>query len=100
MTRRRNYEELGDVEFSADEVARFDAMEAQADREDEALRVNFRWGVQQVDMVKLAAEIVGVPYQTYIKEAAFRQAVADVRAAAAAQRIRRARQVAKAFRAQ
>lgn len=95
MAKRRNYQELGDAELAPEEVARFDKMEAQADLEVDELRVNFRWGAQQVDLVKLAAELMGVPYQTYIKEAAYRQAVADVRAATAAQRIRRLARLTK-----
>ena len=41
-------------------------------------RVNFRWGREQLAFVKRAAEAMGVPYQTYIKQAAFRQAAADL----------------------
>lgn len=89
MTKRRNYRIVGDVELPPEEAMRFEKLEAQADQEVEELRVNFRWGVQQVEMVKLAAELMGVPYQTYIKEAAYRQAVADVRASSAAQRVGR-----------
>lgn len=96
MTKRRNYKELGDAELSLEDAARFDALEAEAEEELEELRVNFRWGSHQVDMVKLAAEMMGVPYQTYIKEAAFRQAIADVRAATIAQRIKRTIQLKKA----
>ena len=89
MAKRRQYVELGDAELLPEEAERFERMEAEADHEVEELRVNFRWGSQQVDMVKLAADLVGVPYQTYIKEAVYRQAIADIRAATEAQRIRR-----------
>ena len=34
-----------------------------------------------MDTVKRAAALAGVPYQTYIKQIVFRQAVADLRAA-------------------
>ncbi len=47
-------------------------------------RVNFRWGRRQVDVVKRAAGLAGVPYQSWIKLVAFRQAVADLKAAAEA----------------
>lgn len=95
MIKRRQYRELGDAELSLEAAARFDALEAEAEEELEELRVNFRWGSHQVEMVKLAAEMMGVPYQTYIKEAAFRQAIADVRAATIAQRIKRTMQLKK-----
>lgn len=63
--------------------ARLEAMEEETERElaqrpaDEA-RVNFRWGREQLAFVKRAAAAMGVPYQTYIKQAAFRQAAADL----------------------
>jgi len=63
--------------------AKLEAMEAETERElaerpsDEA-RVNFRWGREQLDFVRRAAAAMGVPYQTYIKQAAFRQAAVDL----------------------
>jgi hypothetical protein len=45
------------------------------------MRVNIRWGRAQVDTLKRAASLYGVPYQTYAKQAAMRQAIADLRAA-------------------
>jgi len=63
--------------------AKLEAMEEETERElaerppDEA-RVNFRWGREQLGFVKRAATAMGVPYQTYIKQAAFRQAAADL----------------------
>ena len=44
-------------------------------------RVNFRWGRAQVATVKRAADMAGVPYQTYIKLVTYRQAIADLQAA-------------------
>ena len=35
-------------------------------------------------MIRRAAAAYGMPYQTYVKQAAFRQALADLRAANAA----------------
>jgi nitrogen fixation NifU-like protein len=51
------------------------------DHDIEEARVNFRWGPKQVEVVKRAAALIGVPYQTYMKEAIFRQAIADIEAA-------------------
>lgn len=47
-------------------------------------RVNFRWGRGQVATIKRAADLVGVPYQTYMKVVLFRQALADIQAAGVA----------------
>lgn len=77
-TKRRNYEKLPDVELSPEEDAQIRATIAQADRDIEEAHVNFRWGRCQVDTVKRAAAAMGVPYQTYIKQVVFRQAIADL----------------------
>ena len=53
-------------------------LEAEADRELVAGTVTFRWGRQQIAVVKRAAAIMGVPYQTYLKQVVFRQALADI----------------------
>ncbi len=79
--KRRDYEELPDEELPPEVDARARAMIEQAERELEETRVNFRWGKLQVDTVKRAAALAGVPYQTYIKQVVFRQAVTDLRAA-------------------
>ena len=47
----------------------------------EEVRVNFRWKAAPVAVVKRAAALAGIPYQSYIKLVAFRQAVADLKAA-------------------
>ncbi len=79
--KRRDYEELPDEELAPEADARARALIEQAERDIEETRVNFRWGRLQVDTVKRAAALAGVPYQTYIKQVLFRQAVADLRAA-------------------
>ena len=69
--------------------AQLEAMEDETERElaqrsrDEA-RVNFRWGREQLEFVRRAADAMGVPYQTYIKQAAFRQAALDLQIVQAA----------------
>lgn len=60
--------------------ARVAEMTEAADAEDDACRVNFRWGREQVQLVKAAAAKMGVPYQTYIKQVVTRQALADMQA--------------------
>ncbi len=81
--KRRNYEELEDIELPAEVAERVEAATALADRQLEEARVNFRWGVAQVEVIKRAAQLAGVPYQTWLKQVAWRQAVADLRDAAA-----------------
>ena len=60
-----------------------EALEAQADRDLQAMNatnVNFRWGHQQVAIVKRAARAMGLPYQVYIKHVVLKQALADLAA--------------------
>jgi predicted DNA binding CopG/RHH family protein len=81
VTKDVEFERLSDIELPAELDAKVTKMIEEADREDIEARVNFRWGKAQVDLVKRAAEAMGVPYQTYIKQVVFRQAVADLNAA-------------------
>src|SRR2546422_11048745 len=78
MRKRRNYRELPDIELPAKLDARVRAMTKTADEEIEAARVNFRWGREQVELVKRVAQLMGVPYQTYIKQVVYKQALADL----------------------
>ncbi len=92
MSKRRNYEELADITFPADVETRIEEAVAQADQDLAAhtpgteVRVNFRWGQKQLDLVRQAAALADVPYQTYLKQAVYRQAVADLKDAAAIRR--------------
>ena len=58
-------------------------LEAEADNEIAAGTVTLRWGKEQIGVVKRAAAILGVPYQTYLKQVVFRQALADIEQAGA-----------------
>lgn len=53
-------------------------LEAEADRELAAGSVTLRWGRDQIAVVKRAAALMGVPYQTYLKQVVFKQALADI----------------------
>jgi len=84
MPKRRNYEDLGTIELPEEEDKRITAMIEQADREIEETRVSFRWGKEQLAVVKQVAEIMGVPYQTFIKMCVYQRALdvlKDVQAA-------------------
>jgi predicted DNA binding CopG/RHH family protein len=72
---------LEDQELDPATDARVQHMIAEADQdiaELDEVRVNFRWGRAQVDTLKRAAAIYGVPYQTYLKMVALRAAQADL----------------------
>ena len=56
--------------------------EAQLNQE---VRINFRWGKDQLRAVQHVASLMGVPYQIYLKEALFRQVVEDLNKMAIAQ---------------
>jgi predicted DNA binding CopG/RHH family protein len=72
------------LELSEEEGAAIQQKIDQAEEDLAELRVNMRWGKTQVDTIKRAAALYGVPYQTYLKEAAFRQALVDLHLAASA----------------
>lgn len=70
-------------EMSPEMDTQVTAMIEQADRDVEEMRVNMRWGKTQVAVIRRAAALYGMPYQTYVKQAALRQAIADLQAAEA-----------------
>lgn len=43
------------------------------------VRVNLRWQTAQVEMIKRAARLAGVPYQTWIKQVAWRHAIQELK---------------------
>lgn len=51
-------------------------------------RVNMRWSKAQLALIRRAAALVGVPYQSYVKQVALERAMQDLRAARQAGRIR------------
>lgn len=84
MTKRRNYQDLGEVELPAEVAARASQAIEQAETDlEQELRVNFRWGASQLKIVRQAAELAGIPYQSYLKQVVIRQALDDLRQQAA-----------------
>ena len=83
MQKRRAYKDLPDIELGPKLDAKVQVMTEQADRDIREARVNFRWGMPQLATVKRAADLLGVPYQTYIKQVVLKQAIADIRDAEA-----------------
>ena len=55
-----------------------DEAERDAEQEGAEVRVNFRWGPEQLALVREAARLQGVPYQVYIKQALYDRATADL----------------------
>lgn len=55
-----------------------DQAERDAEQEGAQVRVNFRWGTEQLAMVKEAARLQGLPYQVYIKKVLYDRAAADL----------------------
>lgn len=53
-------------------------LEAEADSQVAPRSITLRWGERQIAVVKRAAAILGVPYQTYLKQVVFRQAIEDI----------------------
>ncbi len=80
MSKKRSYEVLEPEEFSPEQMGAIDAQiaQAEADLQTDEVRVNFRWQKNQLDLIKRAADQIGIPYQTYMKDVLFRQAVEDV----------------------
>lgn len=66
------------IEISEAESVAIEEKIARAEEDIAEMRVSMRWGKEQVEIIKRAADLIGVPYQTYVKEAAFRQAIADL----------------------
>lgn len=83
MTLRR-IQVQGDTELDDEIDARVTAAEEDSERRGDEIRTSLRLGREQTRAIKRAAALYGMPYQTYLKQAAFRQALADLQAASLA----------------
>lgn len=79
MTKKRNYKVLGTVELSDEEAKLANKFIEDAEKELEEARINFRWGREQLNLVKKTANLIGIPYQTYIKQVVYRQCLQDLK---------------------
>lgn len=71
---------VGTVETLGEEWdQKIDKMVEQAEQDIEEARIHFRWGPGQLVLVKKAAKLIGIPYQTYIKQVVFRQTIQDLK---------------------
>ena len=75
------YSDPVDVEMTDAETAAIDALIAttEADLQTASRPTTIRWSAEQLAVVRSAAEQCGMPYQTYVKDAAFRRALEDLR---------------------
>jgi predicted DNA binding CopG/RHH family protein len=71
-------EYLGKQELSYEEDAKINKMIEQADKEIEETRINIRWQKAQLELIKKAAGLIGIPYQIYIRDIVFRKSVEDI----------------------
>lgn len=71
-------EDLGDFALPAEQHMKVQEMTAAADAELEDTRVNFRWQKEPLSVIKRVANAMGVPYQTYMKQVLYRQALEDL----------------------
>ena len=76
-----DYEDLGDVELPEAEAEYYNKMIKTAEDQIEDVRVSFRWKSKQLNIIKQASELIGVPYQTYIKTVLFKQSIEDIKKA-------------------
>ena len=72
------YKDLDDEELSSEQTDLIEIMTQQADKDIEDMQITFKLGKQQISIIKRAADLIGIPYQTYIKESAVRQSVSDI----------------------
>jgi predicted DNA binding CopG/RHH family protein len=81
MEELNDYEELGDIELSEEEGEHYNKMINLAEEQIEDVRVSFRWKSKQLNIIKQASQLIGIPYQTYIKTVLFNQSIEDIRKA-------------------
>lgn len=70
-------EDRGEYKFPTPEAEAY-ALEKIKESDNEDCRVSFRWQREQLALVKKAADEIGIPYQTYMKQVVFRQAKQDL----------------------
>lgn len=68
----------GTVELSDEMDKIIDKQIAKAEKDINQKKMQIRWGTKQIEVLKKAASIMGIPYQTYVKHVAYRQAMEDI----------------------
>jgi len=70
-------EDFGTIEVPKDVDRKVRRLMKLAEQDCEPVRVNFRWQVGPLELVKDVAAAMGVPYQTYMKQVLYQQALTD-----------------------
>lgn len=84
MTKRKsksgNYliEELGPIELTPAQDRKVRRAMKAMEKESDPVRVNFRWQVGALEFIKDVSAAMGIPYQTYMKQVLYRQALEDL----------------------
>ena len=68
----------GTVELSDEMDKIIDKQIAKAEKDINQKKMQIRWGTKQIEVLKKAASIMGIPYQTYVKHVAYIQAMEDI----------------------
>src|SRR5688572_14665845 len=83
MAKQRELEDLGAIELDRETARKIEAMVEEADQDVATItgqvHVNFRWGREPLEIIRRAAALHGVPYQTCLKQVAVRQALLDLK---------------------
>ena len=81
MSKKREYEIVGEFEFEGEQAEKIQKMIDIAENDIDEARIFFRWNKKQLNLVKEAAKLIGIPYQTYIKTVLFKQSLEDIKKA-------------------
>lgn len=78
-SKRGNYliEELGPIEVTPAQDRKVRQVMKATEKEFDPVRVNFRWQVGALEFIKDVSAAMGIPYQTYMKQVLYRQALED-----------------------
>ena len=80
MSKKKHFviEDLGVQELpdDLDQLLMKKMQEAEEDLKEARLQI--RWKTRQVNLIKQAAKLMGVPYETYAKQVLYRQAMDDI----------------------
>ena len=79
MSKKREYEIVSEFEFEGEQAEKIQKMIDTAENDIDEARIFFRWNKKQLDLVKEAAKLIGIPYQTYIKTVLFKQSLEDIK---------------------
>lgn len=71
-------EDLGIVELPAEIDAVVSRKIQEAEEDLQEIRMQIRWQAAQVRLIKKAAQLMGISYQTYAKQVLFKQALEDI----------------------